>query len=1170
MHNNIPAEPDPANGSDPQIDPYERFNELAMRLQKHGASPWNLLDDQLMDNLIGTDQPEVDPDFADLANSLRNLQLFSIVERDLVADVDFNTSEELLDDDVPIQEFEKATVLGRFELREIIGRGSFGIVYRAFDRLTRREVALKMPRPELRGLKTIKERFYREAASMSQLVHPGLVPLLDIGVAEGMPYLVSRLVNGPNLEQWLELTIRPISPKLAAVWIKQLAEAIDHLHQRNILHCDLKPSNILLEHPYAEDPVELPPEHLAVRVTDFGSASRIRSEKNLKTNDLQGTLCFMAPEQLQANSHIDARTDVYAVSAILYELLTDKPVFNEPDPAQLRDDISHKTPIAPRTIRHELPVALEAIAMKGLSKNPENRYQSAGEMAEDLDAWLNYRTPQVLKHDPIRRTSLFFRRNRLIASFLFVMMVGVTTFFVLRVQQNRFLHQLDVERFRLSWWNDYVNSMETAQKYLAYNNKERLNELLDETSAWPADAEVKDDPREFSWYYLNQERRKMSKLVDGLPENVLHYVMAAAPVSNMIWVGGIDGFAREVDPVQLKVIREISFSPNAPIDSIAVSPDNQYLAIGKSNGHIDLYSLKESRLISNKKGHSSQVVSLAFTLDSQKLISSGFDGRLVIRDIEKATELIYQSEPSPNTNKKPRLYSTTLLPGQTHLAVCSEDKKIRIIDIATAKLTKSLLGHFDEVIQSLVSANGKWLISASKDRTIAFWDLNTMELANQISMDQNLGQFNSASQTGLRTERFSPLANIYGMNAVAIDLGSGHIDIFGIPSGSKIGRLNGHQKSVTSIVYQPWNRSIASIGRDFEMRIWDQPCRDLIPDIRFFEIKPESNGKETIFLSDDFNDRSQILTGGQNVKTIKTLIDGEFKDSATAFHGKYLGVIKKRLDQKEAGQVTQTFQFATNALEPDQEKFTRKIEWREVKNFPLKLRITDPIVHGSKTKPYFVVIDGDQNLYFIDLTDDKSPKTIFIADKVQDACFAPNQNEILVIRSVQSSQLFWNIDKSSWTKKAGEYSGSDWSTASYSPDGTLIAIYKVGGKLLIFDKKTFKLEKEIHLPEIGNRRVRNILWNRDSKQILVSMSIKEMLLLDYKTGKPLLRWDFGMRMIHDVQFSNDGESIWVLEGSTIFDRLKSTQRRLFRFYAPRNKTTETITKPESGQITLSP
>ena len=77
MHNNIPAEPDPANGSDPQIDPYERFNELAMRLQKHGDSPWNLLDDQLMDNLIGTDQPEVDPDFADLANSLRNLQLFS-------------------------------------------------------------------------------------------------------------------------------------------------------------------------------------------------------------------------------------------------------------------------------------------------------------------------------------------------------------------------------------------------------------------------------------------------------------------------------------------------------------------------------------------------------------------------------------------------------------------------------------------------------------------------------------------------------------------------------------------------------------------------------------------------------------------------------------------------------------------------------------------------------------------------------------------------------------------------------------------------------------------------------------------------------------------------------------------------------------------------------------
>lgn len=427
MRDDIQPMSDSSSESDSHFDQYERFNELAKEFQKLGDSPWSLLDEQLLNDLIGEDQPEIDPDFADLADSLRHLQLFSIIKRDLQSDEDFNTTDELLDDDVPIHDFERTTVLGRFELREIIGRGSYGIVYRAFDRMTRREVALKMPRPELRGLKTVKERFYREAASMSQLVHPGLVPLLDIGVAEGMPYLVSRLVNGPNLEQWLELTVRPISPNLAALWIKQLAEAIDHLHLRNILHCDLKPSNILLEHPYAEDPVELPPEHLAIRVTDFGSASRMRSEKNSKTNDLQGTLCFMAPEQLQSKDNIDARTDVYAISAILYEILTDKPVFDQPDPVQLREDIVNRAPIAPRKIRPELPVALESIALKGLSKQPEDRYQSAGEMAQDLDAWLNYRTPQVLKHDPIRRTSLFFRRNRLIASFLFLMAVGITT-----------------------------------------------------------------------------------------------------------------------------------------------------------------------------------------------------------------------------------------------------------------------------------------------------------------------------------------------------------------------------------------------------------------------------------------------------------------------------------------------------------------------------------------------------------------------------------------------------------------------------------------------------------------------------------------------------------------------------------------------------------------------
>jgi serine/threonine protein kinase len=1169
MHNNIP-EPDPSNGSDPQIDPYERFNELAIRLQKHGDSPWNLLDDQLMDKLIGGDQLEVDPDFADLANSLRHLQLFSMIERDLESDIKFNTSEELLDDDVPIQEFEKSTVLGRFELREIIGRGSYGIVYRAFDRITRREVALKMPRPELRGLKTIKERFYREAASMSQLVHPGLVPLLDIGVAEGMPYLVSRLVNGPNLEQWLELTIRPISPKLAAVWIKQLAEAIDHLHLRNILHCDLKPSNILLEHPYAEDPVELPPEHLAIRVTDFGSASRIRSEKNSKTNDLQGTLCFMAPEQLQAKANIDARTDVYAISAILYEILTDKPVFDQSDPSRLRDDIAHKTPVAPRKIRPELPIALEAIALKGLSKQPEDRYQSAGELAQDLDAWLNYRTPQVLKHDSIRRTSLFFRRNRLIASALFLMAVGVTTSVILRTQQNRILHRLDVERVRLSWWNNYVSSMETAQKYLAYNNKDRLNEILDSTIKWPAEAELNEDPREFSWFYLNHERRKMSDVVNGLPENTLHYVAAVAPVSKSVWIGGVDGFAREVDTQNLKVIRQLKVSPNGPIDSIAVSPDNQYLAVGNSNGHVHLYSIKKELPVSNQKDHGNQVVSLAFTSDSNKLISGGFDGKLVIRDLQQNTRLTYQTEPPVNSNGIPRLYAIAVLPDNKNIAVCSGDNRIRIIDLTTAKLTNTLFGHFDEVVQVIVSTNLRWLVSASKDRTIGIWDLKTMELANQISMDQNLGQFNSASQTGMRTERFSPFVNVHGMNAVAIDLGSGQIDVFGIPSGSRISRLYGHSKPVTTLVYQPWNRTIASIARDFDMRIWDQPCRDMIPDIRFFEIKQEINGNETIFLSDDSNDRSQTLIGNQKVKSFRSLINGEFKDSSTAFYGKYLGVIKKRFDQTPSNQVNQTFQFAKDVLQSDKDSYAKNVEWQEVANFPLKLRLTDPILHGHKTKPYFLVIDGDQNLYLIDLTNDESPKPIFVAAKVQDACFVTEKNEILVIRSLESTQLFWNIDTGTWTKNSGEFCESDWTTASYSPDGSLIAIYKVGGKLLIYNSKNFRMEKEIHLPEIGIRRVRNIVWSPDSKQILVSMSVKDMFLIDYKTGKPLIRWDFGLRMVHDVYFSNNGESIWVLEGTTIFDRLKSSQRRLFRFYAPRNNSIETLTKPESGQIALKP
>ncbi len=1157
----------PAIESGPINDRYERFDELANRLKEMGDSPWSLLDDHLLDELIHEDETSYDAEDLDLISSLRNLQLFSIMNREESTSEDFNDSEDLLDDDVPIHEFERATVLGRFELREIIGRGSFGIVYCAFDRVTRREVALKLPRPELRGLKTVKERFYREAASMSNLVHPGLVPLLDIGVTEGMPYLVSRLVNGPSLEHWLELTVRPISPRLAALWMKQLAEAIDHLHTQNILHCDIKPSNILLEHPYFETPLELAPEHLAIRVTDFGSASRIRSEKNARSNDMQGTLCFMAPEQIQAHGQIDARTDVYAISAILYEILTDKPVFDQTEPTQMKDDIIQKIPVKPRKLRPELPASLEAITLKGLAKVPENRYQSAGELAHDLDAWLNYKTPTVMKRDTIHRASLFLRRNRLVASIFFLMAIGAVTSMILRNQQNQILHQLEVERARLIWWNNYVGSMETAQKYKQSNNKDRLNEILNATQFWPKEVERHDDPREFSWYFLNQARVEMSQLVQDLPVNISFNLMAVAPLKKTIWLGGDDGTIREIDPKQLKVVQTLNVSNHGQVESIAISPNNQFMAIGYGSGKILLYNHDNLKLIASERYHSGLVRSMVFSNDSRVLISSGFDGQLIMKDLDSGSRQTYQSDSNNTQNRPAKLMGLAMLPDSKSVAVCSQDHRIHIIDIATAKLTRSLSGHFDEVEQAIVSTNGNYLISASKDRTIGIWDLKTMELRNQISMDNNLGQFNSANQSGLRIQQFSSFSNIAGMNAVAIDSGSGLIDIFGIPSGSRIGQMHGHTKGVWSLALLPWNNQIASIGRDFQMRIWEQPCRDLIPNILYFELKNHPDGTDTLFLSDDVTDRSQTLVGNQNVRSFKSKMEGEYKVSATAFGQKYLGVIQNQIQDSPNGQLTQTFKFSDNVMNSEPEDSNKPIKWKQVISFPIKFRKTVPILHGHPGMPYFLAIDGDQNLYFIDLSGNQSPKSILISSKVNDASFCPEKDEILVLKADSSNHALWNYKIGEWGRSLKSLINNnseiqtEWVTLKYSPDNSHIAIYTIGGKLLIFNQATFELEKTIHLPEIGQRRVRHIVWTRDSKQILIAMSIKDMFLIDYETGKSLLRWDFGYRSIHKVEFSSNGESLWVLEGATEFDRIQSFQRRVFRFYAPRKPMPTTIPQP---------
>ena len=200
--------------------------------------------------------------------------------------------------------------VGRYELGEIIGRGAFGVVHRAWDTLLRRTVALKRPRPGARRDAEAVERFLREARAAAGLRHPHIVPVHDAGQVDGELYLVSDLIEGRNLAD--ELAARRPGFRRSAEWVAALAEALEHAHSFGVIHRDVKPSNVLID---AEDRVYL---------TDFGLAKSDSGEATLTADgQVIGTPAYMAPEQARAaTGAVDGRTDVYSLGVILYELLT--------------------------------------------------------------------------------------------------------------------------------------------------------------------------------------------------------------------------------------------------------------------------------------------------------------------------------------------------------------------------------------------------------------------------------------------------------------------------------------------------------------------------------------------------------------------------------------------------------------------------------------------------------------------------------------------------------------------------------------------------------------------------------------------------------------------------------------------------------------------------------
>jgi WD40 repeat protein len=487
--------------------------------------------------------------------------------------------------------------VGRFELRRQLGKGGCGIVFLAFDPKLHREVALKIPRPEMLMSPDARRRLVREALAAAEFDHPNLVPVYETGEIGPVCFIATAFCPGATLGEWLDRQAFPVPVRQAARLVATIAEAVQHAHDRGVLHRDLKPNNVILQ-ATKEDPEQKEPppgscplrgEQFIPRVVDFGLAKLIErgGPSETGTRQILGTPKYMAPEQAQARrDDIGPAADVYALGVILYELLTGRaPYDGETDVEVLRQAIDgNLTP--PRHLRADIPRDLEAICLKAMARTPARRYRTAIDLADDLRRFLDGKPTLARPLNKLGRAARWLRRNdqvvalgvlALVASVLLAVWV-MSTYHTRQLRTDRDMALREqAERTRWDQQREYARNVRAA--YLAWRGGD-TRAALDALGTARSIARAGGEEPEFAFGYL----------------------------------------ARLVGAEQLAIA-----CPAGAVTALAVSHDGARLAAGHADGTVSLWDRVTGGELGSIAAHTGAVTRLAFR-SADRLVSAGPGG----------------------------------------------------------------------------------------------------------------------------------------------------------------------------------------------------------------------------------------------------------------------------------------------------------------------------------------------------------------------------------------------------------------------------------------------------------------------------------------------------------------------------------------------------------------
>ena len=262
---------------------------------------------------------------------------------------------------------------GRYEIHELIGVGGMAYVYRCTDTIDDREVAVKILKDEFLNNEEFIRRFKNESKAIAMLSHPNIVKVYDVSFGDMIQYIVMEYIDGITLKEYIGQQ-GVLDWREALHLTTQILRALQHAHNKGVVHRDIKPHNIMLL------------QDGTIKVTDFGIARLTDTQTKTMTEQAIGSVHYIAPEQARG-SKTDGKSDIYSVGVMLYEMITGKLPFDADSAVSVALMQLQSTPEMPRKINPSIPIGLEQITMHAMQKNPEDRYQTTAEMISDIEAF---------------------------------------------------------------------------------------------------------------------------------------------------------------------------------------------------------------------------------------------------------------------------------------------------------------------------------------------------------------------------------------------------------------------------------------------------------------------------------------------------------------------------------------------------------------------------------------------------------------------------------------------------------------------------------------------------------------------------------------------------------------------------------------------------------------